>query len=174
MDLGAIGTIHAGSAMGALRRLEQLIQEAVVTVPRRHVFSVLDLGNLKFRFPRLHRRWYVWRHGEAGYEHRYGDNPFRLQHYYQFQVLIKPSPADLIDKYLGSLAALGLDPLVNDVRFVEDNWESPTLGAWGIGWQVLYDGLEITQFTYFQQCHVICGCLAVSKRAIICDLFFLF
>ncbi|MGB8694168.1 MAG: glycine--tRNA ligase subunit alpha [Steroidobacteraceae bacterium] len=82
---------------------------------------------------------------------RYGDNPFRLQHYYQFQVLIKPSPADILEKYLGSLAALGLDPLVNDVRFVEDNWESPTLGAWGLGWEVWLNGMEITQFTYFQQ-----------------------
>ncbi len=82
---------------------------------------------------------------------RYGDNPFRLQHYYQFQVLIKPSPADILDRYLGSLAALGLDPLVNDVRFVEDNWESPTLGAWGLGWEVWLNGMEITQFTYFQQ-----------------------
>ncbi|MDA8349794.1 MAG: glycine--tRNA ligase subunit alpha [Pseudomonadota bacterium] len=82
---------------------------------------------------------------------RYGDNPFRLQHYYQFQVIIKPSPADLIDQYLGSLAALGLDPLVHDVRFVEDNWESPSLGAWGLGWEVWLNGMEITQFTYFQQ-----------------------
>ncbi len=82
---------------------------------------------------------------------RYGDNPFRLQHYYQFQVLIKPSPLDILDRYLGSLAFLGLDPLVNDVRFVEDNWESPTLGAWGLGWEVWLNGMEITQFTYFQQ-----------------------
>ena len=82
---------------------------------------------------------------------RYGDNPFRLQHYYQFQVLIKPSPADFIDCYLGSLAALGFDPLVNDIRFVEDNWESPTLGAWGLGWEVWLNGMEISQFTYFQQ-----------------------
>jgi len=82
---------------------------------------------------------------------RYGDNPFRLQHYYQFQVLIKPSPANILELYLGSLAALGLDPLVNDVRFVEDNWESPTLGAWGLGWEVWLNGMEITQFTYFQQ-----------------------
>ncbi len=82
---------------------------------------------------------------------RYGDNPFRLQHYYQFQVLIKPSPADILDRYLGSLKFLGLDPLVNDVRFVEDNWESPTLGAWGLGWEVWLNGMEITQFTYFQQ-----------------------
>jgi len=82
---------------------------------------------------------------------RYGDNPFRLQHYYQFQVLIKPSPANFQELYLGSLTALGLDPLVNDVRFVEDNWESPTLGAWGLGWEVWLNGMEITQFTYFQQ-----------------------
>src|SRR5271156_3971449 len=82
---------------------------------------------------------------------RYGDNPFRLQHYYQFQVLIKPSPSDLLDLYLGSLKALGFDPLVNDIRFVEDNWESPTLGAWGLGWEVWLNGMEITQLTYFQQ-----------------------
>jgi glycyl-tRNA synthetase alpha chain len=82
---------------------------------------------------------------------RYGDNPFRLQHYYQFQVLIKPSPANFQELYLGSLAALGLDPLTNDVRFVEDNWESPTLGAWGLGWEVWLNGMEVTQFTYFQQ-----------------------
>ena len=82
---------------------------------------------------------------------RYGENPFRLQHYYQFQVVIKPSPADILEQYLGSLRALGLDPLVHDVRFVEDNWESPTLGAWGLGWEVWLNGMEITQFTYFQQ-----------------------
>src|ERR1700685_1413905 len=82
---------------------------------------------------------------------RYGDNPFRLQHYYQFQVIIKPSPLDILDTYLGSLRALGLDPLVHDVRFVEDNWESPTLGAWGLGWEVWLNGMEISQFTYFQQ-----------------------
>jgi glycyl-tRNA synthetase alpha chain len=82
---------------------------------------------------------------------RYGDNPFRLQHYYQFQVTIKPSPLDMQEQYLGSLAALGFDPLVNDIRFVEDNWESPTLGAWGLGWEVWLNGMEITQFTYFQQ-----------------------
>ena len=82
---------------------------------------------------------------------RYGDNPFRLQHYYQFQVLIKPSPLDMIDLYLGSLAAVGFDPLINDIRFVEDNWESPTLGAWGLGWEVWLNGMEISQFTYFQQ-----------------------
>ena len=82
---------------------------------------------------------------------RYGENPFRLQHYYQFQVVIKPSPLDILDQYLGSLRALGFDPLVHDVRFVEDNWESPTLGAWGLGWEVWLNGMEITQFTYFQQ-----------------------
>ena len=82
---------------------------------------------------------------------RYGDNPFRLQHYYQYQVLIKPSPLEILDLYLGSLRYLGLDPLVHDVRFVEDNWESPTLGAWGLGWEVWLNGMEITQFTYFQQ-----------------------
>ena len=83
---------------------------------------------------------------------RYGENPNRLQHYYQFQVLLKPSPDDIQELYLDSLRALGLDPLVHDVRFVEDNWESPTLGAWGLGWEVWLNGMEITQFTYFQQC----------------------
>ncbi len=82
---------------------------------------------------------------------RYGDNPFRLQHYYQFQVLIKPSPDNLQELYLDSLRALGIDPLVHDIRFVEDNWESPTLGAWGLGWEVWLNGMEVTQFTYFQQ-----------------------
>ncbi len=82
---------------------------------------------------------------------RYGDNPFRLQHYYQFQVCIKPSPADFQDLYLGSLRALGFDPLTHDIRFVEDNWESPTLGAWGLGWEVWLNGMEVSQFTYFQQ-----------------------
>jgi glycyl-tRNA synthetase alpha chain len=82
---------------------------------------------------------------------RYGDNPFRLQHYYQFQVVIKPSPLDFQDLYLQSLEALGIDPLVHDIRFVEDNWESPTLGAWGLGWEVWLNGMEVTQFTYFQQ-----------------------
>src|SRR5207344_2866596 len=82
---------------------------------------------------------------------RYGDNPFRLQHYYQFQVVIKPSPLDILDRYLGSVRALGIDPLVHDIRFVEDNWESPTLGASGLGWEVWLNGMEITQFTYFQQ-----------------------
>jgi glycyl-tRNA synthetase alpha chain len=82
---------------------------------------------------------------------RYGDNPFRLQHYYQYQVVIKPSPPDIIDLYLDSLRAVGIDPLVHDVRLVEDNWESPTLGAWGLGWEIWLNGMEVTQFTYFQQ-----------------------
>jgi glycyl-tRNA synthetase alpha chain len=82
---------------------------------------------------------------------RYGDNPFRLQHYYQYQVVLKPSPPDIIDLYLGSLRALGIDVRVNDIRLVEDNWESPTLGAWGLGWEIWLNGMEITQFTYFQQ-----------------------
>ncbi len=82
---------------------------------------------------------------------RYGENPNRLQHYYQFQVIMKPSPADLQDLYLGSLKAIGLDPLLHDVRFVEDDWESPTLGAWGLGWECWCDGMEVSQFTYFQQ-----------------------
>jgi glycyl-tRNA synthetase alpha chain len=82
---------------------------------------------------------------------RYGENPNRLQHYYQFQVVIKPSPLEIQDLYLGSLATLGLDPLTHDIRFVEDNWESPTLGAWGLGWEVWLNGMEVTQFTYFQQ-----------------------
>ena len=82
---------------------------------------------------------------------RYGENPNRLQHYYQFQVILKPSPADSQDLYLASLAALGIDPTRHDIRFVEDDWESPTLGAWGLGWEVWCDGMEVTQFTYFQQ-----------------------
>ena len=82
---------------------------------------------------------------------RYGENPNRLQHYYQFQVVIKPSPLDIQELYLGSLRMLGIDPLVHDIRFVEDNWESPTLGAWGLGWEVWLNGMEVTQFTYFQQ-----------------------
>ncbi|MBI3090027.1 MAG: glycine--tRNA ligase subunit alpha [Candidatus Tectomicrobia bacterium] len=82
---------------------------------------------------------------------RYGENPNRLQHYYQFQVIMKPSPDDIQDIYLGSLRAFGIDPLEHDIRFVEDDWESPTLGAWGLGWEVWLDGMEITQFTYFQQ-----------------------
>jgi glycyl-tRNA synthetase alpha chain len=82
---------------------------------------------------------------------RYGENPNRLQHYYQYQVILKPSPLDIQDLYLGSLRMLGIDPLVHDIRFVEDNWESPTLGAWGLGWEVWLNGMEVTQFTYFQQ-----------------------
>jgi len=83
---------------------------------------------------------------------RYGENPNRLQHYYQFQVAMKPSPPDMQNLYLGSLKALGFDPLEHDIRFVEDNWESPTLGAWGLGWEVWLNGMEVTQYTYFQQC----------------------
>ncbi len=82
---------------------------------------------------------------------RYGNNPNRYQYYYQFQVLLKPSPDNLQELYLNSLRHLGIDPLLHDIRFVEDNWESPTLGAWGLGWEVWMDGMEITQFTYFQQ-----------------------
>jgi glycyl-tRNA synthetase alpha chain len=93
---------------------------------------------------------------------RYGDNPNRLQHYYQFQVIMKPSPADLVDLYLESLTRIGIDPELHDIRFVEDDWESPTLGAWGLGWEVWCDGMEVTQFTYFQQvggfdCHPVSG-----------------
>ncbi|TAM09738.1 MAG: glycine--tRNA ligase subunit alpha [Nevskiaceae bacterium] len=93
---------------------------------------------------------------------RYGDNPNRLQHYYQFQVLLKPAPADIQQLYIDSLEMLGFDPLVHDIRFVEDNWESPTLGAWGLGWEVWLNGMEVTQFTYFQQvgglaCPVVAG-----------------
>ncbi|MEE8279472.1 MAG: glycine--tRNA ligase subunit alpha, partial [Alphaproteobacteria bacterium] len=82
---------------------------------------------------------------------RYGDNPNRLQHYYQFQVLLKPSPMDVQETYLRSLFELGISPGLHDIRFVEDDWESPTLGAWGLGWEVWCDGMEVTQFTYFQQ-----------------------
>jgi glycyl-tRNA synthetase alpha chain len=93
---------------------------------------------------------------------RYGENPNRLQHYYQFQVLIKPRPPDLQDLYLGSLEAIGIDMGLHDIRFVEDDWESPTLGAWGLGWEVWCDGMEVSQFTYFQQvgghdCHPVSG-----------------
>ncbi len=83
---------------------------------------------------------------------RYGENPNRLQHYYQFQAILKPSPDNIQDEYLKSLQQIGIDPLAHDIRFVEDDWESPTLGAWGLGWEVWLDGMEITQFTYFQQC----------------------
>ncbi len=82
---------------------------------------------------------------------RYGDNPNRTQHYYQFQVVLKPSPDNIQELYLDSLRELGIDPLLHDIRFVEDNWESPTLGAWGLGWEVWQNGMEVTQFTYFQQ-----------------------
>ena len=82
---------------------------------------------------------------------RYGDNPNRVQHYYQFQVVLKPSPLDIQEKYLESLRVLGVEPLCDDIRFVEDNWESPTLGAWGLGWEVWQNGMEVSQFTYFQQ-----------------------
>ena len=85
---------------------------------------------------------------------RYGENPNRLQHYYQYQVLLKPSPPDLQELYLDSLRAIGIDPLLHDIRFVEDDWESPTLGAWGLGWECWCDGMEVSQFTYFQQ---VCG-----------------
>ncbi|MCR4962654.1 MAG: glycine--tRNA ligase subunit alpha [Firmicutes bacterium] len=93
---------------------------------------------------------------------RYGDNPNRLQHYYQYQVLLKPSPDNIQEMYLDSLTAIGIKAEEHDIRFVEDNWESPTLGAWGLGWEVWLDGMEITQFTYFQQCggfdcHPVCG-----------------
>ncbi len=83
---------------------------------------------------------------------RYGDNPNRLQHYFQYQVILKPSPENVQELYLASLAAIGINPAEHDIRFVEDNWESPTLGAWGLGWEVWLDGMEVTQFTYFQQC----------------------
>ncbi|HJU06054.1 MAG TPA: glycine--tRNA ligase subunit alpha [Nitrospiraceae bacterium] len=82
---------------------------------------------------------------------RYGENPNRLQHYYQYQVVLKPSPGDIQDRYLASLASLGIDPKKHDIRFIQDDWESPTLGAWGLGWEVRLDGMEITQFTYFQE-----------------------
>jgi glycyl-tRNA synthetase alpha chain len=82
---------------------------------------------------------------------RYGQNPNRLQHYYQYQVVLKPAPANILELYLGSLEALGFDLKVNDIRFVEDDWENPTLGCWGLGWEVWLNGMEVTQFTYFQQ-----------------------
>ena len=82
---------------------------------------------------------------------RYGQNPNRLQHYYQYQVVLKPAPSDILDLYIDSLVALGIDPGVHDIRFVEDDWENPTLGAWGLGWEVWLNGMEVTQFTYFQQ-----------------------
>ena len=93
---------------------------------------------------------------------RYGENPNRLQHYYQYQVILKPSPVDVQDQYLESMRALGVDPLDHDIRFVEDDWESPTLGASGLGWEVWLDGMEITQFTYFQ----ICGSVELSPISV--------
>lgn len=102
---------------------------------------------------------------------RYGDNPNRLYQHHQFQVILKPSPKDVQDLYLGSLAAIGIDLGAHDIRFVEDNWESPTLGAWGLGWEVWCDGMEITQFTYFQQaggidCHPVCAELTYGLERI--------
>ncbi len=102
---------------------------------------------------------------------RYGENPNRLQHFFQFQVLLKPSPDDIQERYLDSLRALGIDPLTDDIRFVEDNWDSPTLGAWGLGWEVWQNGMEITQFTYFQQvggleCKPVSGELAYGLERI--------
>ncbi len=94
---------------------------------------------------------------------RYGENPNRLQHYYQYQVILKPSPDDVLEVYLESLRAINIDPDEHDIRFVEDNWESPTLGAWGLGWEVWLDGMEVTQFTYFQQCGGI-DCRPVSAE----------
>jgi glycyl-tRNA synthetase alpha chain len=94
---------------------------------------------------------------------RYGENPNRLQHYYQYQVILKPSPDNVLEVYLESLKAIGIDPAMHDIRFVEDNWESPTLGAWGLGWEVWLDGMEVTQFTYFQQCGGI-DCRPVSAE----------
>ncbi|GAA5089004.1 glycine--tRNA ligase subunit alpha [Paenalcaligenes hermetiae] len=82
---------------------------------------------------------------------RYGENPNRLQHYYQYQVVLKPAPENIVDLYIGSLKAIGIDPSIHDIRFVEDDWENPTLGAWGLGWEVWLNGMEVTQFTYFQQ-----------------------
>ena len=103
---------------------------------------------------------------------RYGENPNRLQHYYQYQVIIKPSPADLQDLYLGSLRAIGIDDSLHDIRFVEDDWESPTLGAWGLGWEVWCDGMEVSQFTYFQQvgghdCHPVSGELTYGLERLV-------
>ena len=103
---------------------------------------------------------------------RYGENPNRLQHYYQYQVLIKPSPPDLQDLYLGSLEAIGIDMALHDIRFVEDDWESPTLGAWGLGWEVWCDGMEVSQFTYFQQvgghdCRPVSGELTYGTQALL-------
>jgi len=106
---------------------------------------------------------------------RYGENPNRLQHYYQFQVILKPSPPDIQELYLQSLYAIGIDPKVHDLRFVEDDWESPTLGAWGLGWEVWCDGMEVSQFTYFQQvagfdCHPVAGELTYGLERLACYL----
>jgi glycyl-tRNA synthetase alpha chain len=106
---------------------------------------------------------------------RYGENPNRLQHYYQFQVILKPSPPDIQDLYLKSLVAIGIDPAVHDIRFVEDDWESPTLGAWGLGWECWCDGMEVSQFTYFQQvagfeCAPVSGELTYGLERLACYL----
>jgi glycyl-tRNA synthetase alpha chain len=106
---------------------------------------------------------------------RYGENPNRLQHYYQFQVILKPSPPNLQDLYLNSLAAIGIDPTIHDLRFVEDDWESPTLGAWGLGWECWCDGMEVSQFTYFQQvagfeCAPVAGELTYGLERLACYL----
>ena len=106
---------------------------------------------------------------------RYGENPNRLQHYYQFQVILKPSPANLQDLYLQSLYAIGVDPQLHDLRFVEDDWENPTLGAWGLGWEVWCDGMEVSQFTYFQQvagfeCNPVSGELTYGLERLACYL----
>src|SRR3546814_5322448 len=93
---------------------------------------------------------------------RYGENPNRLQHYYQYQVILKPSPADIQDQYLGSLAAIGIDPLLHDIRFVEDDWESPTLGAWGLGWEVWCDGMEVTQFRSEEHTYELQSLMSIS------------
>jgi glycyl-tRNA synthetase alpha chain len=106
---------------------------------------------------------------------RYGENPNRLQHYYQFQAILKPSPPDIQELYLQSLVAIGIDPAVHDIRFVEDDWESPTLGAWGLGWECWCDGMEVSQFTYFQQvagfeCHPVSGELTYGLERLACYL----
>lgn len=106
---------------------------------------------------------------------RYGENPNRVQHYYQFQVMLKPSPLNIQDLYLESLATIGIDPLTHDIRFAEDNWESPTLGAWGLGWEVWQNGMEISQFTYFQQvgglpCNPVTGEITYGLERIAMDL----
>ncbi len=115
---------------------------------RRRNFSHRDLPALDR--PRAWRAAYV-QPSRRPKDGRYGENPNRLQHYYQFQVVLKPSPPDILELYLGSLRELGIDTDHNDIRFVEDDWESPTLGAWGLGWEVWLNGMEVTQFTYFQE-----------------------